>query len=248
MLQQTQAPRVVNAYGAFLRRFPTPEACARAGLGAVITSWAGLGYNRRARHLHAAAVAMVERHGGEVPDDLRALRALPGVGDYTARAVLVFAYERRQAVVDVNVHRVLSRAAAGAPLSRRNAQQLADELVSQRSPWVWNQALIELGAVLCTARSPACHRCPLARCCAWANAGGGADPAPRPVAAARFEGSDRQGRGLLVDAMRTGPVPWGRVRHVCGWPGDAPRARRVALDLVADGLARRDADGTLTLP
>ena len=119
MLQQTQAERVVDPYRRFLARFPTASACAGAGLGPVLEAWAGLGYNRRARHLHQAAVVMVERHGGEVPDDLAALLALPGVGPYTARAVLAFAFEEPVAVVDVNVHRVLARAVAGEPLSRR---------------------------------------------------------------------------------------------------------------------------------
>ena len=113
MLQQTQAQRVVAPYGRFLDRFPTVTACAEAGLGPVLEAWAGLGYNRRARHLHEAALAIVDRHGGAVPADLADLRALPGVGAYTARAVLVFAFERHEAVVDVNVARVLARAVAG---------------------------------------------------------------------------------------------------------------------------------------
>jgi A/G-specific adenine glycosylase len=249
MLQQTQAPRVVAPYRRFLGRFPTVSACAQAGLGPVLEAWAGLGYNRRARHLHQTAVAIVDRHGGVVPADLAALRALPGVGEYTARAVLVFAFERHEAVVDVNVGRVLARAVAGAPLSRGAAQDLADALVAPGRAWDWNQALMEIGAVLCTARAPACGGCPLARSCAWFNAPDrGPDPAPPGSRQTRFEGSDRQGRGRLVDALRSGPVPSRRVGVVCGWPEDPVRARRVADGLVAEGLARRAPGNVLVLP
>ena len=246
MLQQTQARRVVSPYVAFLERFPSASACAEAGLGTVLDAWAGLGYNRRARHLYQAAQAIVERHGGTVPDDLRSLRALPGVGAYTARAVLVFAFERDEAVVDVNVARVLARAVVGAPLTPRAAQSLADALVPPGKAWEWNQALMELGAARCSARAPACGACPLSRRCVWFNsAPGSPDPARRAPRQTRFQGSDRQGRGRLVDALRSGPVSRRRLPMVCGWPEDPARARRVADDLVAEGLARRGPGGTL---
>jgi A/G-specific adenine glycosylase len=249
MLQQTQAQRVVDPYVRFLDRFPTVSACAHAGPGPVLEAWAGLGYNRRARHLHRAASAIVDRHGGVVPADLRALRSLPGVGAYTARAVLVFAFERHEAVVDVNVARVLARAVAGASLSLRVAQMLADALVPRGRAWEWNQALLELGAVVCTARAPSCDRCHLAHCCAWFNAPEGApDPAPPSARQTRFEGSDRQGRGRLVAALRTGPVFPESLLAACGWPGDAERARRVADALVAEGMARRGPGNVLVLP
>ena len=225
MLQQTQAGRVVDPYGRFLERFPTPDACARAGVGEVVRAWEGLGYNRRAGHLHGAARAIVERHGGAVPGELDALLALPGVGPYTARAVLAFAFERDVAVVDVNVARVLARAVAGAALAPAAAQQLAGALVPPGRGWVWNQALMEIGATRCTARHPACARCPLARCCAWRGASEGAvDPARRAVRQERFEGSDRQGRGRLVTALRRGPVPARRLAQTCGWPDHPARA------------------------
>ncbi len=249
MLQQTQAPRVVGPYVGFLARFPTVSACADAGLGPVLEAWAGLGYNRRARALHRAARAIVDLHDGVVPADLRALQALPGVGAYTARAVLVFAYEHHQAVVDVNVARVLTRAMAGVPLAPGAVQTLADSLVPRGGAWHWNQALMDIGAVVCTARVPACGRCPLARGCVWFNATDTTpDPAPAASRQTRFEGSDRQGRGRLVDALRSGPVPPSRLRAVCGWPEDPQRARRVADGLVADGLARRAPGNVLVLP
>jgi len=249
MLQQTQAQRVVAPYVAFLARFPTAPACARAGPGAVLDAWAGLGYNRRVRSLHGAACAIVDRYEGTVPSELADLRSLPGVGAYTARAVRVFAFEHDEAVVDVNVARVLSRAVAGEPLSLRGAQTLADELVPSGRAWDWNQALIEVGAAVCSARAPACGRCPLSRRCVWANAAAGTpDPAPAGSRQTRFEGSDRQGRGRLVDALRGGPVPPGRLGAACGWPEDPERARRVAEGLVAEGLARRARGSILVLP
>ncbi len=249
MLQQTQATRVVAPFLGFIDRFPTVTACAHAGLGPVLEAWAGLGYNRRARHLHEAAQAMVERYGGTVPADLGALRGLPGVGPYTARAVLIFAFERDEAVVDVNVARVLARAVSGTPLPRGATQSLADTLVPRGRAWEWNQALIDLGAELCTARTPACGRCPLAPSCAWFNAAHGEpDPAPRTARQSSFEGSDRQGRGRLVDALRRGPVPPRRLGAVCGWPEDPERAGRIAEGLLAEGLARRGPGNALVLP
>jgi A/G-specific adenine glycosylase len=240
---------VVSPYLAFLDRFPTASACAQAGLGSVLDAWAGLGYNRRARHLHQAAQAIVERHGGTVPADLGSLRALPGVGEYTARALLAFAFERDEAVVDVNVARVLARAVVGAPLTPGAAQSLADALVPSGKAWEWNQALMELGATRCSARAPACSGCPLSRRCVWCNSAPAApDPARCGPRRSRFEGSDRQGRGRLVDALRSGPVSRGRLSVVCGWPEAPARARRVADDLVAEGLARRGPGGALFLP
>lgn len=249
MLQQTQAARVVRPYRAFLRRFPSPTSCARAPLGEVLVAWAGLGYNRRARHLHACASAIAQRHGGCVPDRLEELLALPGIGPYTARAVLAFAYERPVAVVDVNVGRVLSRAVAGVALTPSQAQALADRLLPARSSWSWNQALLEHGATRCTARAPRCGECALKGCCAWAGAGHSRpDPGAPRSSQSRFEGSDRQGRGRLLSALRDAPVRPGALAAACGWPQDPDRARRAALGLVADGLARRAPDGTLQLP
>jgi len=249
MLQQTSPARVLGPYHAFMNLFPTVRACAAAASGDVLRAWAGLGYNRRAPNLHGAATVMVEHHGGRVPDDLGALRALPGVGPYTARAVLAFAYETDHAVVDVNVARVIARAVVGDVLSPAQTQTVADRLVPRGRGWLWNQSLMEIGAVVCGARVPSCDRCPLAPSCAWSAAG---RPAPDPAAAAArqstFEGSDRQGRGRLVAALRSGPVPPRRLAAACGWPDDSRRARRVADSLVTEGLARRGPGGVMTLP
>ena len=251
MLQQTQVDRVASRYEAFLDRFPDPASCAAASPGAVVAAWAGLGYNRRAVNLHRAAVAVVGRHRGRVPADLGQLRALPGVGPYTARAVLAFAFERPAAVVDVNAARWLTRAVAGAALPPGERQALADRLVPPGRVWAWNQAVLDLGAGVCTARAPSCARCPLSGGgCAWA-AAGYPDPDPATAGSARrppaFPGSDRQGRGRLVAALLGGPVSAERLAAVAGWPGEHARAARVAAGLVADGLAV-DAGGCLALP
>lgn len=245
MLQQTQVTRVVDRYVRFLERFPELAACAAAPVGDVIDEWAGLGYNRRAVFLHRAATACVERHGGELPVTLAELLALPGVGPYTARAVLVFAHERDIGLVDTNAGRFVARCLAGRPLSPKDAQATADAGVPDGWGWTWGQAVFDLGASVCTRRNPSCDQCPVRRHCAWAQAG---FPPPDPIdgsagisaGQSRFEGSDRQGRGRLVAALRLGPVEHGSLAAVMGWPDDPSRAARVADTLVADGLALAD--------
>jgi A/G-specific adenine glycosylase len=253
LAQQTQLSRVVPAYHRFLTAFPTPDACAAAPLGDVLRAWEGMGYNRRAKHLHAAARAVVDRHGGSVPDDLGQLLALPGVGPYTARAVLAFAFERDVGVVDTNAGRVIARSVAGRPVRPGEAQALVDTMVPPGAGWSFGQALLDLGATVCTSRDPRCAACPVRRRCRWA-ASGRVLPDPArgsagvSVAQTRFAGSDRQGRGRLVDAMRAAPVAAGDVAEAAGWPDDPVRAHRVAEGLVDEGLAVRDASGGLRLP
>jgi A/G-specific adenine glycosylase len=253
MLQQTQVPRVRTKWPGFMDRFPTPADCAAAPVGEVVRAWEGLGYNRRAVNLHRGATAVVERHGGELPSDLDALLALPGIGPYTARAVLVFAHGADIGVVDTNAGRFVARALAGRALRPTEAQVTADAAVPVGDGWRWGQAVFDLGASICTKRAPRCDRCPLAAgWCAWAAAGW---PAPDPVGGSagisgpqsRFEGSDRQGRGRLVSALRKGPVAAADLAAVAGWPDDPDRAARVASTLVTDGLAATDGTGTLRL-
>jgi A/G-specific adenine glycosylase len=243
MLQQTQVSRVATRWSAFLEAFPTVEACAAAPAAEVVRAWAGLGYNRRAIYLHRAAQLVAAGHAGRFPDRLEALLALPGIGPYTARAVLAFAFERDVGVVDTNAARVLARAVAGRPLRGAEVQALADQLVPQGQGWRWNQAMLDLGATVCTARAPACAACPLATGCVWARRGG-SDPAVGSAGTSgrqsRFSGSDRQGRGRLVDALRRGPLVVAdetAVAVACGWADDPERGARVAAGLVADGLA-----------
>jgi len=252
MLQQTQVVRVVPRYTAFLEAFPTPAACAAAPLGEVLRHWSGLGYNRRAVNLHRAAQVVAQRPGGRLPDDLPGLLELPGVGSYTARAVLAFAFERDHGVLDTNAARVLARAVAGGRLSGAKAQRLADAQVPRGQGWAWNQAVLDLGATVCLRRSPRCEACPLRPVCAWA-ADGFRQPDPADASAGvsgrqtRFEGSDRQGRGRLVRALTIGPLDLDQVPAVAGWPDDADRARRIMAALVDEGLAAVD-DDRLVLP
>ncbi|HEY1652701.1 MAG TPA: A/G-specific adenine glycosylase [Acidimicrobiales bacterium] len=240
MLQQTQVDRVVPHYERFVEAFPTPAACAAAGSAEVVRRWSGLGYNRRALNLHRAAADIVEHHGGKVPGDDAALRALPGIGPYTARAVRSFGFGHDVAAVDTNGVRVLARAVAGARLTGPAAFALGDRLVPVGGSWEFNQTMFDLGATVCTAARPDCTRCPLRRQCAWRRLDGGdpwrASPAARRQSA--FAGSDRQGRGRLVEALRRGDVGARAIAAVCGWPADAVRADRVAAALVDEGFAR----------
>ena len=244
MLQQTQASRVVPKWIAFMDAFPTTTACAAASLGDVLRLWLGLGYPRRARNLHAAATE-VERLGA-FPDTLDGLLALPGVGQYTARAVLAFAFEADAAVVDTNIARVLARVVGGR-LTPGAAQRLADEWAAAGDAWAWNQCLMELGAVLCRPTNPGCGECPLQRRCAWH--GEGDDPAPgsahvsRPQG--RFDGSDRQARGRLLRALASRPVPLDEVASVMA--REEATACRLVGALREEGLCVLK-DGVLRLP
>jgi A/G-specific adenine glycosylase len=223
-----------------MTRWPTPAALAADPPSEAIRMWGRLGYPRRAMRLHACAVAMVERHGGDVPSDLDQLLALPGVGTYTARAVATFAYGQRHPVVDTNVRRVVSRAVEGKPdagPATTTADLVAmaellplDEARAARA----GIAFMELGAIVCTARSPRCPQCPFEAVCAWRLSGGTlpAGPSRKPQ---RYAGTDRQVRGLLLEVLRhaTGPVPRQRLDLV--WTDDVQRARALA-GLVEDGL------------
>lgn len=251
MAQQTGVDRVVPHYRAFLQRFPDPVTCAAAPVGDVVAQWAGLGYNRRAVNLHRCAVEVTERHQGQVPGDLDDLLALPGIGPYTARAVLAFAFERPVGVVDTNVGRVLARW-EGRALRGAEAQALADRLVPEGRAWAWNQSLMELGGAVCKRRHPRCADCPVLADCGWQMVDlSTLDPADGSAGVgqgqSRFEGSDRQGRGRLVDALRSRPVAATELATVMGWPDDPERADRVARGVVADGLAVREGD-KLALP
>ena len=256
MLQQTQVSRVILRWHQFLERFPTVTACARAPIGDVVTEWAGLGYNRRAVNLHRTAVAVVENHDGVIPNELDALLALPGLGPYTARAVLAFAYEQDVAVVDTNVGRILARQ-RGERLTAGIAQTFADDVVPVGMGWSWNQGLLDLGALICTKRSPNCEVCPTASTCSWF-VGGSVKPDPAIGSAAvskgqsKFAGSFREGRARLLDVLRTGvEVSPEQFQDACGWinrDGGDLDAVRAADSLVRDGLAIERNDGALALP
>lgn len=252
MLQQTPVVRVLPAYAEWLARWPTPSALASAAPGEAVRAWGRLGYPRRALRLHAAARAIVERHGGVVPDDHAALLALPGVGTYTAAAVASFAFGRRHAVVDTNVRRLYARAVGGvahptpSPTAadlRRAESLLPDE---PRVAARWAVATMELGALVCTARAPRCGECPISARCAWQLAGRPAYDGP-PRRGQTYDGTDRQARGRLLAVLRDaeGAVPKARLDQA--WPEPAQRER--ALDgLIADGLVEPLARRRYRLP
>jgi len=248
MAQQTQVGRVVPSWRQFLERFPTPADAAEAPSGDLVAMWSGLGYNRRAILLHRCAVEITERHRGLVPRELAELLELPGVGPYTARAVLAFAFERDVAVVDTNVGRVLARV-QGATLSGQTVQLLADSLVPPGRGWEWNQAILDFGAMICSKKAPGCEICPVREVCGWV--GVGDDPAVGSASVSTsqsaFFGSDRQGRGRLVSALRSGDVHERDAARVMGWEDDQARTQRVVETLISDGLVVR-IGASLVLP
>jgi A/G-specific adenine glycosylase len=243
MLQQTPVARVLSPWRAFMAAFPAPVDLARAPLSAALVLWQGLGYPRRCRNLHDTAGLLVERHGGEVPGDLGALLALPGVGPYTARAVLAFSFGVDVAAVDTNISRVLSRTAGEAMGTRALAERAATVLPAGRA-WEWNQSMMDLGARICTARAPRCGECPVEPQCRW-RGGPGPDPASRSAGAsrpqARFEGSDRQLRGRALAALADGSLGGGEL--VRAMKEDEPdRCRRLIDALVAERLVVAEGD------
>jgi A/G-specific adenine glycosylase len=241
MSQQTGVERVVPKWVEFMERFPTVGDCARAELPEILGIWQGLGYPRRARNLHLAARSVAA--AGAFPTDLAGWLALPGVGPYTARAVMAFAQSAEVAVVDTNVARVLARR-LGRSLGAREVQSEADRLVPAGDAWLWNQSLMELGATVCRARSPSCDDCPVERGCRWRGSADVDDPArttagtSRPQA--RFDGSDRQARGALLRRLVTGTLPLTEVAAVVERP--VATAERVLESLVDDGLCVVDGD------
>jgi A/G-specific adenine glycosylase len=251
MLQQTQASRVAVEIDRWLARWPTPADLADAPTHEVLRQWGTLGYPRRALRLQDTARAIVERHGGEVPRDVDALLALPGLGDYTARAVAVFHYGDRHPVVDTNVRRVVARAVHGqgeaGPARRRDLADV-DALLPEEpaEASVISIALMELGALVCTARRPACDACPIAGACAWRAAGYPPYEGKRAPRQASFVGSDRQARGTVLRALRGIDVPLTEAEAAQLW-ADAAQLERALGSLAADGLIVR-ADGGIRLP
>lgn len=245
MLQQTQVDRVLPYFEVFAERWPTPEHFAAAELADLLAAWQGLGYPKRVRNLWQAAAIITERHGGGVPTDLDDLLALPGVGRYTARAVQAFAFGIDTGVVDTNVGRILARW-QGRRLSPREAQRIADELVPAGESWAWNQAMMDLGAQVCTKRDPSCGRCPAQRWCAWGSvvldseSSGQPDPADRSAGVsarqAPFEGSDRQARGRLLAALSTIDIERAGAVGAMDLERDEARAQRLVEELIAEGL------------
>ncbi len=252
MLQQTPVARVIPRLEQWLQRWPTPADLAASPPGDAVRAWERLGYPRRALALHAAAVAITERHGGVVPSAVPELLALPGIGDYTARAVAAFAYGRRHPVVDTNVRRVIARAQlgqglAGPPSTKRDLAAMEALLpADETDARLFNAAMMELGAIVCTARAPRCEACPIADACRWRAAGYPEYEGPRAAVQKKFEGSDRQVRGLIMAELRGSDIPVTAAEISVVWPDDQQRARALA-GLLSDGLVVA-VDGGYELP
>ncbi|AMO59300.1 HhH-GPD family protein [Mycolicibacterium phlei] len=250
MLQQTPVARVEPVWLAWVERWPTPSATAAASPADVLRAWGKLGYPRRAKRLHECATVIATEHDDVVPSDVDTLLSLPGVGQYTARAVACFAYGRRVPVVDTNVRRVVARVVHGradaAPSA--SARDLADVealLPDDETAPEFSIALMELGAVVCTARSPRCGLCPLSTC-AWRSLGFPASTGPAKRVQ-RYAGTDRQVRGRLLDVLRASDSPVTKAELDVVWLTDTAQRDRALDSLLVDGLVEQTDDGRFAL-
>ena len=248
MLQQTPVARVEPIWLAWIERWPTPSATAAASAADVLRAWGKLGYPRRAKRLHECATVIATEHGDVVPSDVETLLTLPGVGAYTARAIACFAYRQRVPVVDTNVRRVVARVVHGradSPASVRDLDDVAALLPDSADAPTFSVALMELGATVCTARSPRCGLCPLSAC-AWRSRGYPEAAAPvRRVQ--RYAGTDRQVRGRLLDVLRGNDSPVARAQLDVAWLTDTAQRDRALDSLLVDGLVEQTADGRFAL-
>ena len=253
MLQQTQVDRVIPYYHAWLKRFPTVAELAAAPTADVITAWAGLGYNRRAVNLQRTARHVRDVLNGAFPHNVEGLLSLPGIGPYTAGAIACFAFEQPVAFIDTNMRRVLHRLFWGVDVPTPSAPDqdiltIAAAVLPEQDPWRWNQALIEFGALHCTARKPACVICPLqAECAAFPliqSALAAIQKSPRPKTDGPFEGSNRFYRGRVINALRDHPrdgfdlISLGAVVRPGFTDDDVPWLYDLVQGLSRDGLAR----------
>lgn len=253
MLQQTPVERVLPVYRDWLQRWPTPSALAADTVGAALRMWGRLGYPRRALRLHQAATMIHSEYDGEVPSDTGALQRLPGVGEYTAAAVSAFAYRQRALVLDTNVRRVLARLRTAQPyppdgaVTRRERESAAALLPADGEAAArWSVAVMELGALVCTAQHPTCDRCPVAGRCEWRRRGYPAVDAP-PRRTQSYAGTDRQCRGRIMALLRGTPDRVPRHRVDACWSDPEQRERALA-SLIDDGLVIEADDGAFALP
>lgn len=250
MLQQTQVDRVLPYYEAWLERWPTVASLARAAVADVIRAWGGLGYNRRAVNLHRAATA-IYAEGGPFPEDLRVLVALPGVGPYTANAIASFAFEQHLPVVDTNIARVLARVFHGVASQREippaKVIATAQAALPQSAARHHNLALMDFGALICSARQPDCDRCPVRSVCAWRNAGYPPSVA-RPKPSFRFESTARFARGRIVDALRAATSLSTDALVELLPATHRPDALRYLTALQRDGVVEQSSEGEWRLP
>ena len=242
MSQQTPMSRVIGPWHEWMNRWPTPDDLAEEDSGEAVAAWGRLGYPRRALRLHSCAVAIATEHDGVVPNSYDELVALPGIGDYTASAVVSFAFGGRATVLDTNVRRLIARAESGianCPTSVTRAERVvADALVPDEDVRAakWAVASMELGALVCTARSPQCEVCPIRDSCRWV-----IDGKPDNAPARRgqpWKGTDRQCRGVIMDVVRNSPHGVKVQMALSAWP-ELDQASRCLESLLDDGLVHR---------
>ena len=248
MLQQTPVARVLPIYIEWMKRWPTPAALAAATPAQIITAWGRLGYPRRALRLHECAKVISAKYKGRIPDTQSELRELPGIGDYTSAAIIAFAFEGRSLVLDINIRRVFARAIDGIEIppsaptkSERNERQ---DLIPAKNPHVWAAATMELGALICTAKKPKCGQCPLADQCIWRSLDYPVSDQPKRTQS--WHGTDRQCRGVIVQALRENPAL--KKKEILQLWDVPSQVEKALLSLLEDGLVVEQKGQRFSLP
>jgi A/G-specific adenine glycosylase len=248
MLQQTPVARVLPIYIEWMKRWPTPAALAAATPAQIITAWGRLGYPRRALRLHECAKVISEKYRGRIPDTQSELRELPGIGDYTSAAIIAFAFEGRSLVLDINIRRVFARVIDGVEVPTaaptKSERQEREKLIPSKNPHVWAAATMELGALICTAKNPKCGQCPLADLCIWRSLDYPLSDQPKRTQS--WHGTDRQCRGVIVQALRENPA-LSKKEIMQLW--DVPsQVEKALLTLLEDGLLVEQKGQRFSLP
>ena len=248
MLQQTPVARVLPIYIEWMKRWPTPAALAAATPAQIITAWGRLGYPRRALRLHECAKVISEKYKGRIPDTQSELRELPGIGDYTSAAIIAFAFEGRSLVLDINIRRVFARVIDGVEVPTaahtKSEKQEREKLIPSKNPHVWAAATMELGALICTAKNPKCGQCPLADLCIWRSLDYPLSDQPKRTQS--WHGTDRQCRGVIVQALRENPaLSKKEVMQLWDVPSQVEKA---LLTLLEDGLLVEQKGQRFSLP
>lgn len=252
MLQQTPVSRVLPKLERWLELWPTPQALASSPAGDALREWGNLGYPRRALWLHACAVEITLKYDGEVPRDVDKLLSLPGIGPYTARAIAVFSFGAHEPVVDTNIRRVIARhqqgfSDQGAPSTKRDLEVMAKLLPPPELSPAFNAGIMELGALICTARNPLCEQCPIKETCAWRNSGYQDRSEKKKPVQKKYEGSDRQARGAVMKILRENNKPQTKSELQKAW-SDQGQLDRAIVGLLNDGLIELVGSDNFQLP
>ena len=248
MLQQTPVNRVLPVYNQWMQKWPSAAALAKATPAEVITAWGRLGYPRRALRLHECAKVITSQHGGKIPTTETELRKLPGIGEYTAAAMVAFAFSERSLVLDINIRRLFARLYDGEQTPKNSAtkdeKERYEQLIPKKDPHVWAAATMELGALICTAQSPKCALCPVANKCLWRSL----DYPQSEIVKRRqtWHGTDRQCRGMIVQSLRENEIlTRTQIQELWDVPSQLEKA---ILTLLDDGLIEARGRNKFSLP